>query len=233
MCVNGKTNQVVRHRRQGDGEFSQPSLSVGLVRFLAPGGTCFNWLLGQSSPTLSDGDVSISDSLPNFPHPSAVSQVASRRRFHADLPVFVDRLAALPRTRDRLSCPRVVVTGDFFTRFSPFFMEGVPGVPRRTRRRRTRLWRFRPTRRGSSSRALTPASSRERLAAACPWRAPTRYSICEPRPLRLNKSGAWTREIWDCSFKHSLAMLSSNGSDQVAHRGACVMLESSPRSAIW
>ena len=25
----------------------------------------------------------------------------------------------------RMTCPRVVVTGDFFTRFSPFFMEGV------------------------------------------------------------------------------------------------------------
>ena len=38
---------------------------------------------------------------------------------------FIDRLAALPRSRDPQSCPRVVVTGDFFTRFSPFFMEGV------------------------------------------------------------------------------------------------------------
>lgn len=46
-------------------------------------------------------------------------------KFHAELPGFVDRLAALPRTRDPLTCPRVVVTGDFFTRFSPFFMEGV------------------------------------------------------------------------------------------------------------
>jgi predicted CoA-substrate-specific enzyme activase len=46
-------------------------------------------------------------------------------KFHAELPAFVDRLAALPRTRDPLTCPRVVVAGDFFTRFSPFFMEGV------------------------------------------------------------------------------------------------------------
>jgi len=46
-------------------------------------------------------------------------------QFHAALPGFVDGLAALPRTRDPLACPRVVVTGDFFTRFSPFFMEGV------------------------------------------------------------------------------------------------------------
>jgi predicted CoA-substrate-specific enzyme activase len=46
-------------------------------------------------------------------------------QFHAELPGFVDRLAALPRTMDPRSCPRVVVTGDFFTRFSPFFMEGV------------------------------------------------------------------------------------------------------------
>jgi predicted CoA-substrate-specific enzyme activase len=45
--------------------------------------------------------------------------------FHAALPAFIDRLAALPRTRDPQTCPRVVVTGDFFTRFSPFFMNGV------------------------------------------------------------------------------------------------------------
>ncbi|MBI2929658.1 MAG: anhydro-N-acetylmuramic acid kinase [Verrucomicrobia bacterium] len=47
-------------------------------------------------------------------------------QFQAGLPAFVQRLAALPRTRDPLTCPRVVVTGDFFTRFSPFFMAGVP-----------------------------------------------------------------------------------------------------------
>jgi len=46
-------------------------------------------------------------------------------QFQADLPEFVERLAALPRARSPLTCPRVVVTGDFFTRFSPFFMEGV------------------------------------------------------------------------------------------------------------
>ena len=46
-------------------------------------------------------------------------------QFQAELPEFVERLAALPRAREPLTCPRVVVTGDFFTRFSPFFMEGV------------------------------------------------------------------------------------------------------------
>ena len=50
---------------------------------------------------------------------------SSLDQFHAGLPGFVDRLAALPRRRDPRACPRVVVTGDFFTRFSPFFMEGV------------------------------------------------------------------------------------------------------------
>jgi len=50
---------------------------------------------------------------------------ASLGQFQADLPALVRRLAALPRTRSPLTCPRVVVTGDFFTRFSPFFMEGV------------------------------------------------------------------------------------------------------------
>ena len=46
-------------------------------------------------------------------------------QFQAGLPGLIDRLAAFPRERDPLTCPRVVVTGDFFTRFSPFFMDGV------------------------------------------------------------------------------------------------------------
>jgi predicted nucleotide-binding protein (sugar kinase/HSP70/actin superfamily) len=54
-----------------------------------------------------------------------VASVRSLDQLHAELPAFVDRVAALPRTRDPRTCPRVVVTGDFFTRFSPFFMEGV------------------------------------------------------------------------------------------------------------
>ena len=45
--------------------------------------------------------------------------------FHSQLPALVERLGALPRTRDPMTCPRVVVTGDFFTRFSPFFMNDV------------------------------------------------------------------------------------------------------------
>jgi predicted CoA-substrate-specific enzyme activase len=57
-----------------------------------------------------------------------ITSIGSLDRFHADLPAFVDRLAALPRTRDPRDSPRVVVTGDFFTRFSPFFMEGVPDL---------------------------------------------------------------------------------------------------------
>jgi predicted CoA-substrate-specific enzyme activase len=51
--------------------------------------------------------------------------VQSLGRFQAELPGLIERVAALPRTRDPLNCPRVVVTGDFFTRFSPFFMDGV------------------------------------------------------------------------------------------------------------
>jgi len=49
----------------------------------------------------------------------------SLEKFHAELPHFVSRLATLPRIRDPQTCPRVVVAGDFFTRFSPFFIEGV------------------------------------------------------------------------------------------------------------
>ncbi len=57
-----------------------------------------------------------------------VAASPSLARFQEELPGFVARLAALPRTRDPLTCPRVVVAGDFFTRFSPFFMEGVRGL---------------------------------------------------------------------------------------------------------
>ncbi len=50
---------------------------------------------------------------------------ASLVQFNAGLPGFINWLADLPRTRDPLNCPRIAVTGDFFTRFSPFFMEGI------------------------------------------------------------------------------------------------------------
>ena len=46
-------------------------------------------------------------------------------QFQAESAAIRRRLGALPRTAKSLACPRVVVTGDFFTRFSPFFMEGV------------------------------------------------------------------------------------------------------------
>jgi predicted nucleotide-binding protein (sugar kinase/HSP70/actin superfamily) len=60
-----------------------------------------------------------------LPVPRFFAASTSLAQFQHELPGFVTRLAALPRTRDPLTCPRVVVAGDFFTRFSPFFMEGV------------------------------------------------------------------------------------------------------------
>lgn len=54
-----------------------------------------------------------------------MSSVVSLDQFHAQLPGLIERLQRLPRQRDPATCARVVVTGDFFTRFSPFFMEGV------------------------------------------------------------------------------------------------------------
>ena len=51
---------------------------------------------------------------------------SSVSEFYVRLPEFIDRIADIPRTGDSGSCPKVIVTGDFFTRFSPFFMEGVP-----------------------------------------------------------------------------------------------------------
>ncbi|MCF7731205.1 MAG: acyl-CoA dehydratase activase [Akkermansiaceae bacterium] len=55
-----------------------------------------------------------------------VRLATSHDGFQAALQGFIDRLAGLPRNADPADCPRVVVTGDFFTRFSPFFIEGVP-----------------------------------------------------------------------------------------------------------
>jgi predicted CoA-substrate-specific enzyme activase len=49
----------------------------------------------------------------------------SLEQFQAELPGLIEQLAGLPRTQDPLHAPRVAVTGDFFTRFSPFFMEGI------------------------------------------------------------------------------------------------------------
>jgi predicted CoA-substrate-specific enzyme activase len=54
-----------------------------------------------------------------------LDKARSLEQFNSNLPEFADWLASLPRTRDPSTCPKVVVTGDFFTRFSPFFMEGV------------------------------------------------------------------------------------------------------------
>lgn len=54
-----------------------------------------------------------------------VEDARSVEEFHAALPAFIDRVAAIPRLKDPLTCPRVVVAGDFFTRFSSFFMDGV------------------------------------------------------------------------------------------------------------
>ncbi len=72
--------------------------------------------------------VGSSDSVPQLQREwtRLVGQTHSPDAFQAELPAWAERLAALPRTRDPATCPRVLVTGDFFTRFSPFFMEGVP-----------------------------------------------------------------------------------------------------------
>jgi predicted nucleotide-binding protein (sugar kinase/HSP70/actin superfamily) len=54
-----------------------------------------------------------------------VAAATTRDLFDAKLGGFIERLAAIRRNRDPAACARVVVTGDFFTRFSGFFMEGV------------------------------------------------------------------------------------------------------------
>jgi len=70
-----------------------------------------------------DSDVSVGQLRQHWER--LATTTASLDQFHDGLPGFIDQLVALPRTRDPLRCPRVAVTGDFFTRFSPFFMEGI------------------------------------------------------------------------------------------------------------
>ena len=53
-----------------------------------------------------------------------VERKASPGMTHRDLAALIDAIAAIPRT-DPAGRPRVAVTGDFFLRFNPCFMEGV------------------------------------------------------------------------------------------------------------
>jgi predicted nucleotide-binding protein (sugar kinase/HSP70/actin superfamily) len=53
------------------------------------------------------------------------AKATSLDEFNLELPGFVEHLATLPRSVEPIACPRVLVTGDFFARFSPFFMDGV------------------------------------------------------------------------------------------------------------
>ena len=96
-------------------------------------------LARQLSPAVNVADimVDIEQSLRTVGSPGSLSKLercwesfvassTSRQAFYAGLPLFIDRLAEIPRSRDPANCPRVIVTGEFFTRFSPFFIEGVP-----------------------------------------------------------------------------------------------------------
>jgi predicted CoA-substrate-specific enzyme activase len=95
-------------------------------------------LVQSVSPAIQMADilVEIEQVLGAVGLPGSVDQLRARWRrlmhearsqdeFNAKLPEFAGWLTALPRTRDPSVCPKVVITGDFFTRFSPFFMEGV------------------------------------------------------------------------------------------------------------
>jgi predicted CoA-substrate-specific enzyme activase len=55
----------------------------------------------------------------------AAAKSGSLDEFNAALPALVGQIAKIPRRGEPGACPRVVVTGDFFTRFSDFFMEGI------------------------------------------------------------------------------------------------------------
>jgi predicted nucleotide-binding protein (sugar kinase/HSP70/actin superfamily) len=95
-------------------------------------------LVQSVSPAIQMADilVEIEQVLRTVGWPGSVNQLRAQWRrvldgsrsldqFNTRLPAFADELADLPRRRDPATCPKVVITGDFFTRFSPFFMEGV------------------------------------------------------------------------------------------------------------
>jgi predicted CoA-substrate-specific enzyme activase len=95
-------------------------------------------LVQSVSPAIQMADilVEIEQVLAAVGLPGSVGQLRAQWRrfledapsldqFNSNLPAFADWLAALPRLRLPSTCPKVVITGDFFTRFSPFFMEGV------------------------------------------------------------------------------------------------------------
>ncbi|MGO8698154.1 MAG: acyl-CoA dehydratase activase [Limisphaerales bacterium] len=95
-------------------------------------------LVQSVSPAIQMADilVEIEQVLGAVGLPGSVEQLRAKWRrfmeaarsldeFNTNLPGFADWLAALPRTRDPSICPKVVITGDFFTRFSRFFMEGM------------------------------------------------------------------------------------------------------------
>jgi len=56
---------------------------------------------------------------------AGIAATESEARFQDELPGFVRQITALPRIKEPQTCPKVLVMGDFFTRFSPFFMDGV------------------------------------------------------------------------------------------------------------
>jgi predicted CoA-substrate-specific enzyme activase len=95
-------------------------------------------LVQSVSPAIQMADilVEIEQVLRTVGRPGSVDELRTQWRrlldgsrsldqFNNRLPAFADGLADLPRRREPSTCPKVVITGDFFTRFSPFFMEGV------------------------------------------------------------------------------------------------------------
>lgn len=49
----------------------------------------------------------------------------TRADFDKLLPLFIEDLSRIPLIKDPKSLPKVVVTGDFFVRFDPFFFQGI------------------------------------------------------------------------------------------------------------
>ncbi len=54
-----------------------------------------------------------------------LSTSETRSDFDRSLPEFVDKVTRIPRYRDPQDMPKVIVTGDFFVRFDPFFFKGL------------------------------------------------------------------------------------------------------------
>jgi predicted CoA-substrate-specific enzyme activase len=94
-----------------------------LAQVLAPVITLADLFVEMEQTLRVVGEPGSRDLLKNYWN-EYVGSAVSLKALKNDLQRLIDRVAEIPHS-DPAGCPKVVVTGDFFTRFNPSFMEGV------------------------------------------------------------------------------------------------------------